>query len=300
MRTAAIDIGGTMIKSGVWDGTRLEQIKEYPTDLSLGGASLMRQVKEILHSGLLCGDETGAIGISTAGQVDAGRGSILYANDNIPGYTGTNVKKILEEEFSIPVTVENDVNAAAMGEARFGAGAGFRDFLCLTYGTGVGGAVILGKELYRGSSYSAGEFGGMIVHPEDRKEGEPFSGCYEKYASVTALVQRLSKVEPLVNSGKKAFAQLNDPRIKDIIDAWIDEIVYGLISLIHIFNPECLILGGGVMEQAYLVREVEKRVKSQIMESYAKTVIRKAGLGNRAGMTGAAWLAEKKAGLRQV
>ena len=117
MRTAAIDIGGTMIKSGVWDGTRLEQIKEYPTDLSLGGASLMRQVKEILHSGLLCGDETGAIGISTAGQVDAGRGSILYANDNIPGYTGTNVKKILEEEFSIPVTVENDVNAAAMGEA---------------------------------------------------------------------------------------------------------------------------------------------------------------------------------------
>ena len=60
MRTAAIDIGGTMIKSGVWDGTRLEQIKEYPTDLSLGGASLMRQVKEILHSGLLCGDETGA------------------------------------------------------------------------------------------------------------------------------------------------------------------------------------------------------------------------------------------------
>ena len=203
MRTAAIDIGGTMIKSGVWDGTRLDQIKEYPTDLSLGGASLMRQVKEILHSGLLCGDETGAIGISTAGQVDAGRGSILYANDNIPGYTGTNVKKILEEEFSIPVTVENDVNAAAMGEARFGAGAGFQDFLCLTYGTGVGGAVILGKELYRGSSYSAGEFGGMIVHPEDRKEGEPFSGCYEKYASVTALVQRLSKVEPLVNSGKK-------------------------------------------------------------------------------------------------
>lgn len=59
------------------------------------------------------------------------------------------------------------------------------------------------KELYRGSSYSAGEFGGMIVHPEDRKEGEPFSGCYEKYASVTALVQRLSKVEPSVNSGKK-------------------------------------------------------------------------------------------------
>ena len=107
-------------------------------------------------------------------------------------------------------------------------------------------------------------------------------------------------MEPSVNSGKKAFAQFNDPRIKDIIDRWIDEIVYGLISLIHIFNPECLILGGGVMEQAYLVREVEKRVKSQIMESYAKTVIRKAGLGNRAGMTGAAWLAEKKAGLRQV
>ena len=68
----------------------------------------------------------------------------------------------------------------------------------------------------------------MIVHPEDRKEGEPFSGCYEKYASVTALVQRLSKVEPLVNSGKKAFAQLNDPRIKDIIDTWITKLYTAL------------------------------------------------------------------------
>ena len=106
--------------------------------------------------------------------MDPEKGQIKYANENIPGYTGMKVKEILEDEFSVPAAVENDVNAAALGEGRFGAGQDMEDFLCITYGTGVGGAAVIGRKLYHGSGFSAGEFGGILIHPEDRREGEPF------------------------------------------------------------------------------------------------------------------------------
>ena len=298
MYIAVVDIGGTMIKSGIFNGTALTDIREFPTQAHGGRDILMGQVKDILHSyisGYKQGCQVEAIGISTAGQVDFNGGSIIYANENISGYTGTKVRQILEEEFQIPVAVENDVNAAALGELHFGAGKGFQDLLCLTYGTGVGGAIVLEGELYRGSSASAGEFGAMVLHPEDRTVGDPFSGCYERYASVTALVRRASAVDRLVNNGKKVFARLNDPVFKAIIDAWIDEIVFGLISLIHIFNPPCVILGGGIMEQDYVLHTLEASLRSQIMESFGNVVIRKAELKNWAGMTGAALLAEQAA-----
>ena len=99
-------------------------------------------------------------------------GYIRYANENIPGYTGMRIRDILEEEFHVPVAVENDVNAAAIGEGRFGAGKDMEDFLCITYGTGVGGAVVIGKEIYRGDSFSAGEFLSLI-HISEPTRPEP-------------------------------------------------------------------------------------------------------------------------------
>ena len=151
MRIAALDIGGTSIKSGLWDGERLSREGERDTNAREGGARLMERAVEILREYA----PFDAIGISTAGQVDTVRGSIYYANDNIPGYTGIEVRRILEDAFHVPVAVENDVNAAALGEAQFGAGKGYPDFLCLTYGTGVGGAIVLDGRIYTGSSFAA-------------------------------------------------------------------------------------------------------------------------------------------------
>lgn len=161
---AALDIGGTSIKSGLWDGTRLLRTAEQDTNAKNGGAYVMERAIEILKSY----QPFDAIGISTAGQVDSVRGCIRYANENIPGYTGMEVRRILEEEFHVPVAVENDVNAAAAGEAAFGAGKEEKDFLCITYGTGVGGAIVINGSVYTGSAFSAGEFGGILVHPEAR------------------------------------------------------------------------------------------------------------------------------------
>lgn len=288
-KIAALDIGGTSIKSGVWVNKSIQEIRERDTNAKNGGGYVMERAKEILHS--YSGFD--AIGISTAGQVDSIKGRIRYANENIPGYTGMQVKEILEKEFSVPVAVENDVNAAAIGEAKFGAGKDQKDFLCITYGTGVGGAIVMDGRVYTGSAFSAGEFGGIIVHPEARKPGEPFSGCYEKYASTTALVRMAQEYDKTLDSGRKIFSRIDEPEIQALVSRWIDEIVYGLVSVIHIFNPSCIVMGGGVMAQPYIIRQVKEKTQAQIMDSFRNVKLRQAELGNQAGLLGAAFLASE-------
>lgn len=289
MKIAALDIGGTSIKAGIWEDGILKDIKEYDTNAKAGGRAVIEKAITILREY----EGFDRIGISTAGQVNSKEGSIRYANENIPGYTGMRVKSILEEAFHVPVAVENDVNAAAIGEAAYGAGKEFEDFLCLTYGTGVGGAIVINKKIYTGAEFSAGEFGGILIHPEARKEGDYFSGCYERYASTTALVKRARSYDSSLTNGRKIFERLDEAPIKEIVDEWIREIMYGLISLIHIFNPSCIVLGGGVMGQTYVVEKLEQMLYTNIMPSFRKVVLRKAELGNTAGLLGAVSLASE-------
>ena len=256
MRIAVLDIGGTAIKSGIWNGREIGELRELETKASEGGACLMERVKNVLRTY----GRFDAIGISTAGQVDFAQGSIHYANENIPEYTGMQVKAMFEREFQVSVAVENDVNAAALGEMRFGAAKGFSDFLCLTYGTGVGGAVVIDGKLWRGSSFAGGSFGGILVHPQDGRPGEIFSGCYENYASVTALVRRVNAIDKSLDNGRKIFSAIEREDIRKAVDAWIDEILYGLITLIHSFNPTAVVLGGGIMAQSCIIEEIRKRI----------------------------------------
>ena len=290
MTTIVLDIGGTAIKSGLYiDGT-LTDLKETSTEASRGGAHVTARVKEIIAT-YQQRTPFERIGISTAGQVDPVRGQIIYANENIPGYTGTKLKEILEQEFHVPVAVENDVNAAAIGESVFGAGKNRSDFVCLTYGTGVGGAIFSGGKLYSGSTYSAGEFGAIVTHPEARKiEEDMFSGCYEKYASATALVKSAQQFDATLINGRKIFERLEEPDVKELVDRWILEILYGLTTIIHMLNPECMILGGGIMEQSYVIEQLRERLYPNIMSSFRQVKLEKAALGNRAGMLGAAVL----------
>ncbi len=290
MATMVLDIGGTAIKSGLFDGETLSDIQETPTEAGLGGAHVVQRSKDIIASYReRCPFDR--IGISTAGQVDPVSGQIIYANENIPGYTGTRLGEIIAQTFHVPTAVENDVNAAAIGESVFGAGEGRREFVCLTYGTGVGGAIFSGGRLYSGCSYSAGEFGAIVTHPEDRDIGsDMFSGCYEKYASVTALVKRAIQLDPTLDSGRKIFERIDEPEVRALVDRWTTEIVYGLITIVHMLNPECVILGGGIMEQPCVLEQLREKLYPNIMPSFRHVQIKRAALGNRAGMLGAAVL----------
>jgi predicted NBD/HSP70 family sugar kinase len=282
MRIAALDIGATTIKSGVIENGVLSAKMETPSDAHLGGPYLVETAKKII-SGY---SNFGRIGISTAGQVDSEQGIIRYANPNIPDYTGMKVREIFQTAFNVPVAVENDVNAAALGEAIYGIGKTVenKNFLCLTYGTGIGGAIVIDGKLFKGAASSAGEFGHIITHAVK-------NGYYENYASTRALVKKVQEIMPELDNGKKIFKNIDKPPVKEIIDNWIDEVLYGLVGLIHVFNPSLVVLGGGIMKDEYVVKSIQEKIFDYIMSSFHDVVLAPAALGNNAGLFGAGYLA---------
>lgn len=290
MKILVFDIGGTAIKHGICIDNQLITVQETPTEAHLGGRHIMDTITALIEKE----KDYDAIGISTAGQVNSDTGSIIYANSNIPGYTGTQIKKELESKFQVPVAVENDVNSAATGEAIYGAGQGFESFLCLTYGTGVGGAIYEKGSVYHGSRYVAAEFGAIVTHNQEKLEGNDyFDGCYERYASTTALVKKAQAYDSSLENGRKIFEHLEDPQVQKILSEWVDEIMLGLSTLAHIFNPSCIILGGGIMTQPLIQVMIQERVKRFIMPSFAHVQIKPAALGNQAGLLGACHLAQQ-------
>ncbi|MGX8701234.1 ROK family protein [Caproiciproducens sp.] len=298
--TAVVDIGGTNIKYGLIDpGTdKIITSAEVPTDAAAGGPAVIKKVIALLDSMQgYC-----RIGISTCGQVDNRTGSILFATDNLPNYSGMKVKEIIEKEYVLPVSVENDVNAAALGEAHFGAAKGLRNFLCLTYGTGIGGAIIIDGELYIGTHGSAGEFGHFVSH----KNGLPCTcgqcGCYESYASTGALVRSVEQQLGCNMDGRQIFCELREgnPSIKKIIDLWIDEIASGLAGLTQIFDPQGIVLGGGIMKEPYVIEQLRALLPSLIMPSYRGIKLLPAQLGNTAGLMGAYYAVHHMEGIRTV
>lgn len=287
MKILTIDIGGTNIKAAVCrEPGKLSEERVVPTQAWQGGRRVIERVISILEDY----GEADAIGISSAGQIDAVEGKVLYANENIPGYTGMPVKEILEKKFGVPVLIENDVNAAAVGEGIYGAARGIRNYLCLTYGTGVGGAAVVNGVLYRGKHGGAGEFGHMILFPDGKSCACGGKGCYEQYASVNALL-RLAESTGAVN-GYEIMEKLRrqEPAAESAVWQWIEYVAYGLITLEHIFDAECIVLGGGIMENEMILQRVERRMRPGLMPGYRDVKLRKAELGNRAGMLGAFYL----------
>lgn len=290
MKILAFDIGGTEIKYGFCDENfNLSEKNSVPTNAHEGGKRIIERIVEIIKN--LGGADR--IGISTAGQVNSKKGEIIFATDTLPGYTGMKIKEIIEAETGIPTAVENDVNSAAIGEAVFGAAKGCNDFICLTYGTGIGGAVFIDGRLFSGSSFSAGEFGHIVTHAGGRECTCGGKGCYETYASASALVNNVKEKLGVEMNGREIFKNFENPEIRAIIDDWIDEIVIGLKSLVYVFNPSLVVAGGGIMNEAYITDEINKRLIPELMNSFRNLKIVKAQMGNDANKLGAAYLASK-------
>ena len=292
MKIITFDIGGTFIKYSLCDENfKLSQSTKIPTDASIGGKKIIERVIEIIkeHDGI------DRVGVSTAGQVDSNSGTVVYATDTIPGYTGTKIKEMIESSTGIPTFVENDVNSAAIGEAYFGKAKGYSDFICLTYGTGIGGAIWLNNDLYKGSFCSAGELGHIITHADGLDCTCGGKGCYECYASARALVENVNKFSDQKLDGVKIFEKENFEKteIRNTVDSWIDEIVTGLISIVYTFNPSLIVLGGGIMNEKYIVDSINNKIQNKLMQSFRNVKIVNSNLGNTAGMLGVAYKASK-------
>lgn len=296
----AFDIGGTFIKYAVIDneGKIYDKGKfktpGFPTNETIPEAlgNMISELKEKY--------DFSCIGISTAGQVDVDSASIYYAVDNIPGYTGTDFRKTLGEKFNLPVFVDNDVNSAAAGEIWLGGGKDLNNFLCMTLGTGVGGAIVINRQVYRGNNYSAGEVGHFIITPDGDTCNCGKKGCYERYASTSALI-RMYK-EELINNNIPCEESYDGEHIVDlyykgdeiatkVYNKFLDYIAYGIANLTHILDPGVVIIGGGISAQGKpFFDEINSRFKKYVLGAYAdRTIIKQAILINDAGVIGAAY-----------
>ena len=287
MRILTFDIGGTNIKYALSNEKFILTDKHtVPTEAQKGGQELVLKIISIIEQY----DNIDRIGISTAGQVDSENGIVVYSTDNIPYYTGMMVKKIIENKTGIPTFVENDVNAFAMGEAKFGAGKGKSDFLCLTYGTGIGGALYLDNKLYKGMGCSAGEFGHMITHAGGKQCTCGGERCYECYASTKALLDSVNKRNSTQLNSFEIFEKENfsKPEIRSVIDQWIDEMIIGLINIIYIFNPPLIVLGGGIMNEEYVIDLIDRKIYNLLMENFRDVNIVRSKLGSDAALLGVA------------
>lgn len=271
MKTAlGIDVGGTKIRAGLIDeeGT-VRKIIETKTDSSQGRERVVRQMLSLVES--FPKEELSGIGIGTAGQVGL-NGSILSATETISGWAGIHLQEIMRDETGLPVRVVNDVQAMALGELYFGGGKGLQDFLCLALGTGVGGAIVADGRLYRGASGAAGEMGHLTLHPQGRKCPCGRRGCLEAYVSGTALANRyLEKT----GTSKKTSAIIGDSLSENGIDSWLmteflDDLIMGIVSLTTIFNPQKMILGGGLAEGlSSFLTEIAERVRQELSPASA-------------------------------
>jgi predicted NBD/HSP70 family sugar kinase len=296
MSVLAIDIGGTAIKAGLVDplSGAITDTCEVPSRGADGGEAVLARVLQ------LCDRYTGysAVGVSTAGQVDTARGVITYANENIPGYTGLRLGERLEALLHVPISIGNDAHCAALGEAERGAAVGLASFVMLTIGTGIGGAAVSGGQLVLGATGRAGQLGHIVTHAAGIPCVCGARGCWEQYASTSALVRSARELQPQWNSGRTVIAAVasGDQRARALLDHWIEELAYGVASLIAVFEPDLVVLGGGMMEDRTLLAQLTDSVHDALMEPLRHVSIAPAKLGNRAALLGAAIQAFGKLG----
>ena len=319
-----IDLGGTKTLAAVVDVTTGEVIssERKRTRANKGQEYVSQHVINLstaaLESAKLpAGSKIIGVGIGAAGQIDRKNGVILDA-PNL-GVKDMRMADILGKQFGQPIAVGNDVEVAALGEYVYGAGRGYSTFVVIFVGTGIGGGIVQNGRLYSGLTGTAGEIGHMTIQAGGRLCPCGSRGCLEAYASRTAITRaimaeihhgrdsvltqeaelQLSEGETIIRSGLLANALNNgDSLVKEIVTEAADFLGYGLASVMNFYNPECIILGGGVIEAIDLLFEqaVHRARITALADPGRKTKIIRAKLGDFSGVVGAAGLGAQAAG----
>lgn len=307
-----VDIGGTNIKIALvdFDG-KIIYSNTTPTRAEMGyeaGVNNIKQaIKDLMQETNQDSKTIEAIGFGLPGQIDYKEG-VVKNLPNIPGWVNIPLGKIIEEEFSIPTRLDNDVRCAALGELNFGAGKGCENLICITIGTGIGSGIVLNGKLVRGASNAAGEIG----HIKMELNGGPLCGCgdygcFEAYASGPSIV---SMAKEYISGGKSAKykematdgiitpylvaqAALQGDAVSIQIFKQMGKIIgTGLTSVINLLNPEKIIIGGGVADAGEILLEpIRNTVIERAMPIQAHAVaIVPAQLANAAGVIGASLL----------
>lgn len=278
MQYACVDIGGTAIKYAMMketgqiltQGQILNQIeRDGSEDIPRKIASIVRDLQKA------CGKAEG-VAVCSPGMIDAEKGEVIYAGATFPGYSGMKLREKIEALTHLPCTVENDVNAAGLGESWLGAGKDAKSVFCVFVGTGIGGALVLEGKLVHGASAAAGEIGYL-----------PFaSGTFEQLASTSALLRHTG-----IATGEEVFKRVaaGDNEAMAALEEMAKKIAHGLADICCVVNPEVLIMGGAVMAQRDFFEPRLNKYLTELLPAalLTNTRIAFAELGTAAGFTGA-------------
>ena len=314
--SVGIDLGGTKILFGLVEresGKVVDFVKK-KTKKEKGSENIARKmldgIDRLLEQTQVDLSEIQSIGVGSAGQIDRKNGVIIGAL-NLDCYN-LDLKSILEEKFKIPTFVGNDVEVAALGEQKFGAGRNCDDFVCVFVGTGIGSAIVKDGKLMRGATGTAGELGHIIVDLNGRPCACGAHGCLEAYASRTAIETRIdgalkkgrkSCISEYLEDGKAITSSMirkaierEDELVLQCVTEASEYLSAGLASVINLINPERIILGGGLIEAVdYFYQSTIKKARAKCLPVPAEKIeFRKTELGDFSGVVGAAFLDKKK------
>jgi glucokinase len=303
---AGVDIGGTKIAVALADtGGRVISLSRFATRIELGPYRILdNAVKEIERMI----DETAArliaVGVGCGGPLDRERGLIL-SPPNLPNWDEFPVIELLEKRLGVPALLDNDANAAALGEYRFGAGRGLRNMVYITISTGIGGGIIIGGKLLHGINDGAGEVGHITVLPEGPQCGCGARGCMEAICSGTSIARRArerlsagaqsslretgARIDEVTAKAVAEAARDGDPLAVEIWDETIYYLAIGMSNIVNILAPEAVVLGGGVSTAGeQLLEPLRQHVRSRThMLPPEKISILQAALGGESGIYGA-------------
>lgn len=315
MYSIGIDLGGTAIKAGIVDENGKIIIKDKaPTKSERGYEAVIHDMaklcKKLMEQSKIDIKQISKIGVGCPGTPDKANGILIY-NNNL-GMRNVNIRKGLQKYIDLPVYIDNDANVAALAESVCGACKGTADSVTITLGTGVGSGVIIDHRLYSGFNYAAVELGHhtLVMDGEACTCGR--NGCYEAYASASALIAQ-TKRAALLNKDSKIWQvcrdnldnvtartpfdaeRLNDSTAKEVCDTYVRYVAEGLVNIINIFQPEIIAIGGGVSNEGERLLNPLKlyvdKYKYTKEETPATTLVI-AKMGNDAGIVGAASLTE--------
>ncbi len=264
-----IDLGGTNTKAAILPPDGILQSQSVTPTPANGRAALLRHLLEVstlkLNEAERAGTPAKALGVATAGWVDPERGEIVYATENLPGWTGTHLAEELEHALKLPVAIENDVNALAIAERHFGAGRGVDNFVCMTLGTGVGGGCYSGGHLLRGAHGLANAIGHMTIQSTGALCSCGLRGCLESYTSAAALLRyangNYASAEDVIREAHAGAATA-----RSALREYAEYLALGIASIVHLLDPELFILAGGIaQDNKILLADLDELLPVMIM-----------------------------------
>ncbi len=292
-----VDVGGTNIKLGLVGPSGRILAK---TNLSTKGYNhsraklidgLVHAIQKLAQENKIARKDILGVGIGLPGLVDFQRGVVIFM-PNIRGWQNVPLKTILQKRLHVPVFIDNDVNLITLGEWKFGAGKEYKNFICMTLGTGVGGGLVLNNVLYRGEGFAAGEIGHIPLNEKGPVCNCGGLGCFERYVGNHYLLARAVKIFRNKNIRLEDIFHLARQGNSSALRFWQETAAHignALVGIINLLNPRLVIIGGGVSSNYRFMRETIQRVIRQRVMKVQRNMVRivRARLGDEAGIIGA-------------